>query len=82
MLKFAFVKSKANKKLLKALGKRIKALRMKQNISQSQLAFESGLHRDQIGRIELGKQNSSISTLEAIATAFSIGLKELLDFDY
>ena len=79
---FCFVKSKANRRLLKALGKRVYGLRKKQAISQAQLAFESGMHREQIGRIELGKQNSSISTLESIADALGIRLNELLDFHY
>ena len=76
------MKSKADKKLLKALGKRVYELRKRQGISQAQLAFESAMHREQIGRIELGKQNSSISTLASIADAFGIRLSELMDFNY
>jgi transcriptional regulator with XRE-family HTH domain len=76
------VKSKPNKKLLKALGKRVRDLREEQGISQAQLGYESGVHRDQIGRIELGKQAASITVLSGIATTFGIKLKELLDFEY
>lgn len=74
------MKGKSNKKLLKALGKRIREIRKEQGISQSQLAFESGIHRDQIGRIELGKQNSSISVLDSISNALNIPIKELFEF--
>ena len=76
------MKKKINKKFRKALGKRIRSLRLEQRISQAQLGFEGGLHRDQIGRIELGKQSPSADILEAIATALNLKLKELLDFEY
>ncbi|TAL63472.1 MAG: XRE family transcriptional regulator [Bacteroidetes bacterium] len=78
MLYFALVKSKANKKLLKGIGKRVRKIRENQGISQAQLAFESGIHRDHVGRIELGKQNPTISTLDAIADALNVQLKELV----
>jgi len=81
-LTFVCVKKKPNKKFLKILGKHIRELREKQGISQSQLGFETGLHRDQIGRIELGKQNTSITNIEAIASALEISLKDLVDFEY
>ncbi len=76
------MKRKPNKKFLKILGKKIRDIREKQRISQSQLGFESGIHRDQIGRIELGKQNTSINNLVSISNALNIRLRELLDFEY
>jgi transcriptional regulator with XRE-family HTH domain len=82
ILNFVSVKRKPNKKFRTALGKRIRFLRTEQEISQEQLGYESGLHRDQIGRIELGKQSPSADNLEAIAAALNIKLKELMDFDY
>ena len=71
-----------NKKFRKALGKRIQELRHKVNISQSQLGFETGVHRDQIGRIERGIQSPSADTLEAMSTVFEMKLKDFLDFKY
>lgn len=71
-----------NKKFRKALGKRIQELRMKTNISQAQLGFETGVHRDQIGRIERGVQSPSADTLDAIAEAVGMKIKDLLDFEY
>ena len=76
------MKKKANKKILKALAKRIRSLRKEQGISQAQLAYESGVHRDQIGRIERGIQSTGIDVLERIATSFDMKLKELFDFEY
>ncbi|MBI4947796.1 MAG: helix-turn-helix transcriptional regulator [Bacteroidetes bacterium] len=76
------MKSTPNKKFLKALGKRVKELREKQEISQSQLAFESDIPREQLSRIEIGKHATSVSNILSIANALSIHLKELYDFDY
>ncbi len=72
--------SGSNQKFLKNLGKRIRDLRKAQNISQAQLGFESGLHRDQIGRIELGKQNTGIAHLYNISKALNVTIVELLNF--
>ncbi len=71
-----------NKKFRKALGKRIQELRKRIDISQSQLGFETGVHRDQIGRIERGIQSPSADTLEAMSTVFDMKLKDFLDFKY
>ncbi|MGP8215668.1 MAG: helix-turn-helix domain-containing protein [Bacteroidia bacterium] len=71
-----------NKRFRKALGKRIQMLRNDAEISQAQLGYETGVHRDQIGRIERGVQSPTADILEAIASVFEIKLKELLNFEY
>lgn len=71
-----------NKRFRKALGKRIQKLRKGINISQAQLGFETGIHRDQIGRIERGVQSPSADTLEAMSVVFEMKLKDFLDFTY
>lgn len=73
------MKSK-DEKLLKLLGKRIKYLRKKEKISQAQLAFEAGIPRLQVSRIERGAINTGILTLVAIAEALNVHTKELLNF--
>ncbi|MCK4661868.1 MAG: helix-turn-helix transcriptional regulator [Bacteroidales bacterium] len=67
---------------IKLLGKKIRQLRKQQKISQSQLAFESGIPRNQVVSIELGKINTGVSTIFVISKALNIHPKELLDFDY
>ena len=67
--------------LLKKIGEIISSFRKRQNLSQSQLAFEAGLPLMQISRIERGVTNPSISTLSAIAKALDVPLKILFDFD-
>lgn len=64
------------------MGKRIQELRKEMNISQAQLGYETGVHRDQIGRIERGIQSPSADTLEAMSAVFDLKLKDFLDFKY
>jgi transcriptional regulator with XRE-family HTH domain len=74
------VKYIRNDRVIKKLGKKIRTLRKEQNISQSQLSFESNIRINQIGRIERGEINTSISTIIAIAEALNVELKDLFDF--
>lgn len=69
-----------DEKGIKSLGKHIKKLRLEQKASQAQIAFEAGISREQLGRIEAGKINTSVSNIFAIAKALDIPAKELFDF--
>ena len=69
-----------NKSLVKTLGERIRNFRIEMNLSQLELANEADIPLSQIGRIERGEINSTISTLYVIAQALDIELKILLDF--
>lgn len=62
------------------LGKRIKEIRRQQKISQDQLAFESGVSKNQISRIERGEINTGISTLFVLAEILNVPIKELFDY--
>lgn len=64
--------------VLKQLGEKIRTVRLSQDMSQENLAFECGLEYSQINRIELGKINTSISHLFLIAKALKVSPKELL----
>lgn len=77
---FSPVKYLRDKKIIKLIGKKVKQLREEQNLSQRQLAFETGTSETQIRRIEKGQINTGISTLVAIAKALNIPPKELLNF--
>ena len=72
-----------NERGLKKLGKRIRELRMQQNLTQMQLAFEAEISDVQLRRIEYGKINVGISTIFALAKALDVTLKEIFNFqDY
>jgi transcriptional regulator with XRE-family HTH domain len=68
-----------NKTLIKALGKRIKELRHEKELSQEDLSYEADIPLSQIGRIERGETNPTISTLYVIANALDTDLKHLVD---
>lgn len=67
-----------NTVFLMKVGVRINGIRKKQNISQAQLAFEAGIPINQIGRIERGEINTSLSTIYYIAKALNVNAFELL----
>lgn len=68
--------------LVKALGSKIRELRLQQNMSQEDLANEADIPLSQIGRIERGENNPTISSLYVIAQALKVDLKVLLDFKF
>ncbi len=69
-----------DKKFLKVLGGRIKALREQQGISQDQLGYECGMHRVSVNRIEKGQNGPGVIALWHIAKALNVTIKELFDF--
>jgi len=68
-----------NKALIKSLGERIRRLRNEKGISQEDLANDADIPLSQIGRIERGETNPTISSLYVIALALDIELKNLFD---
>jgi len=75
------VKNK-NIDLNKSFGEHLRKLRIAENLSQEELANIIEIPISQIGRIERGEGNPTISTLYLLAQAFKIELKDLLSFDY
>jgi len=71
-----------DEKILIKFGENIKFLRKEQNISQSQLGFEANIPREQVGRIERGQVNTTLSTIIAISKALKIHPKKLMDLNY
>jgi transcriptional regulator with XRE-family HTH domain len=62
------------------LGIHVRKLREKKNMSQQDLANDSGIPKSQVARIERAKVNTTVKTLIKIANALQIEPKELLDF--
>jgi transcriptional regulator with XRE-family HTH domain len=65
--------------ILLKLGKRIRELRKKKDLSQSRLAEMAGLNDKYLGEVERGSNNISIKNLGQIATALGVETSELLD---
>lgn len=62
--------------------KRIIEIRKEKGIVQEDLVERTGFDIRQIGNIERGISNTSISNLAAIAKALEVHPRELLDFDF
>lgn len=61
-------------------GQRVKEIRLKQNISQEELAFRCGLSKNYISDVERGTRNISLKSIEKIAEGFAINIKDLFEF--
>lgn len=67
-----------NQKLLTALGNHVRKLRQAKGMTLEELAYECDIELSQVHRIEKGKTNLSLSTLDAIAKGLEIPIGELL----
>lgn len=56
---------------IRDLGARLRALRIEAGLSQEDLAYRSGLHRNYIGGIERGERNVGIKAILAICRALN-----------
>lgn len=65
--------------VLKALGARIRSLRLASGASQEGFARIVGMDRAYYGRIERGAQNVSVVTAARIAAALDVGLATLFE---
>jgi len=59
------------------LGERIKAIRVKRNMTQNDLAIACDFEKASMSRIESGKSNPTVKTLYRISTELHITLADL-----
>jgi transcriptional regulator with XRE-family HTH domain len=69
-----------NQEYLNAFGSNLRRLRKAKGLSMEKLAQLSGVEYSQISDIELGKINTTISTVKSISTALEFPTKDLFDF--
>jgi transcriptional regulator with XRE-family HTH domain len=69
-----------NTRLLKRFGKHLRALRIERGLTQEDLAIEADVPISQIGRIERGEVNATLSTLDALADALKMPLSKVMEF--
>jgi transcriptional regulator with XRE-family HTH domain len=74
------MKAVKSSSLQRHLGHRIRQLREQLGVSQERLSFESGLDRTYISGVERAERNPTLLTLEKIAQALQVSLKDLFDF--
>lgn len=61
------------------LGSNLKAARTKLGLTQEQVAERSGVHATEVSRIEAGKRDPQVSTVEKLAAAVDLPPGQLLE---
>ncbi|MDN5288970.1 MAG: hypothetical protein JWR38_5244 [Mucilaginibacter sp.] len=70
-----------NEEVIKAFGKKLRQLRISKGLSQKELASLTKIPLSQVGRIERGEINATLSTMNALSSALNISVSLLLKFD-
>jgi transcriptional regulator with XRE-family HTH domain len=70
----------SEKQLLYKVGRRIAYLRRKHKFSQLDICAEIKMEKPNLSAIENGRQNASTLTLNRIATAIGVEVKDFFDF--
>lgn len=60
------------------MGRRLKALRAKNELSRQALATKAGVSREYVRKLEAGRYDPTVGTLQKIAKALGVPLTELL----
>ena len=58
---------------------RLKTLRERRGMTQEQLAEKSGVSRTYLARLETGRQDPTLSTLEKLAKALKVKVAKLIE---
>lgn len=61
------------------LGLNLRRLRVERGYSQERLAFEAGIDRAYVGRIERGSENVTIQRIEDLAKVLQVRIGDLFD---
>ncbi|SET90860.1 Helix-turn-helix [Marinobacter segnicrescens] len=61
-----------------AFGRNLRAIRKSKGLSQERLAYEAGIDRSYVGKIERGEVNVTIERLYQLADCLQCSPKELL----
>lgn len=69
-----------DKEFIQQFGSNLKRLRKNASLSQEDLANDADIPLSQIGRIERGEINTTISTVHALSKALKIGISDLFKF--
>jgi DNA-binding XRE family transcriptional regulator len=68
---------RAERRVLKQFGARVRRIRLQKGMTQEDLAFTCGLDRSYIGSVERGERNISLLNMHKIVRALGVPMKEL-----
>ncbi len=77
----AFFMKYMSNNILKKFGKRVRQERVKQNLSQEELAEKAGVHRTYIGMVERAEKNITLQNIEKIAKALKTSINNLMKLE-
>jgi transcriptional regulator with XRE-family HTH domain len=66
-----------SKSILEKFGQKVRDERIKQGLSQEELAVKAGVHRTYIGMIERAEKNITLLNIEKIAKSLGLSISEL-----
>ena len=69
-----------DKEAIKLFGSSVRQKRLEKGLSQEELSYQCHIDTRQVGRIERGEINTTISTVFALARALEIEVAHLFDF--
>jgi len=64
--------------ILEKFGNKVREERLKEGLSQEELAIKAGVHRTYIGMIERAEKNITLENIEKIAKALDLPINKLL----
>ena len=67
----------SEKKFIKTFGERLRKIRLDKKMSQAELAHTAEIPINQVGRIERGEINTTITTIKVLADSLGIHISEL-----
>ena len=76
------IKMEFNADLQKYIGRRISEIRLKNNQTQQDIEFLTGIDSAEVSKYESGKRNLTLKTLMKFARALQVHPKELFDFEF
>jgi transcriptional regulator with XRE-family HTH domain len=62
------------------VGKRIQEIRIEKNLSQQDLTAKCNFEKSNMSRLEAGRANATLSTLEIVSKALEVDVIELFNF--
>ena len=62
---------------IKSFGERLRKIRLSKNLSQAELAHTAEIPINQVGRIERGEINTTLTTIKVLADSLNIPITDL-----
>jgi len=76
------IEMELNADLQKFIGRRISEIRLRNNQTQQDIEFLTGIDSAEVSKYESGKRNLTLKTLMKFARALQVHPKELFDFEF